>query len=55
MRNVHKILIGKSEGTRPLGIPRCRREIILKWILKTEYDVMDWIYLAQNMVQLQAV
>jgi len=26
MRNACKILIGKSEGKRPLGRPRCRRE-----------------------------
>jgi hypothetical protein len=30
MKYVYKILIGKSEGKRPLGRPR---RIILKWIL----------------------
>jgi hypothetical protein len=26
MRNTYKILIGKPEGKRPLGRPRCRLE-----------------------------
>jgi hypothetical protein len=26
MRNAYKILVGKSEGRRPLGRPRCRWE-----------------------------
>jgi hypothetical protein len=29
----YKILVGKPEGKRPLGRPRCRWEAILKWIL----------------------
>jgi hypothetical protein len=33
MRNANYILIGKLERKRPLGRPRRRREIILKWIL----------------------
>jgi hypothetical protein len=35
-----KILVGKSEGKRPLGIPRHRWMNILKWILERER--MDW-------------
>jgi hypothetical protein len=30
-RGVHKVLVGKPEGTRPLGRPRCRW-MILRWI-----------------------
>jgi hypothetical protein len=35
-RNAYRILVGKPEGTRPIGIP------ILKWILE-RYDGMGWI------------
>ena len=33
-RGVHKVLVGKPEGKRPLGRPRVDGRIILKWILK---------------------
>jgi hypothetical protein len=33
MRNAYKILVGKPEGKRPLGRPRHRWGIILKWSL----------------------
>jgi cell wall assembly regulator SMI1 len=49
IRNVYKILVGKPEGKRPLGRPRCR------WEDKTEMDLnevvlegIDWIHLAQG-------
>jgi hypothetical protein len=29
------IIVGKSEGRRPAGRPKCRWEIILKWSLET--------------------
>jgi hypothetical protein len=32
-RNAYRILVGKPEGKRPLGRPRCWW-IILKWILE---------------------
>ena len=31
-RGVYRVLVGKSEGKRPRGRPRCRWEVILKWI-----------------------
>ena len=31
-RGVHRVLVGKPEGKRPLGRPRRRWEIILRWI-----------------------
>jgi len=33
MRNVYRNLVGKPEGKRQLGRPRCRWEIILECIL----------------------
>jgi hypothetical protein len=33
-RNAYRILMGKPEGKRPLGRPRCRWGTILKWILE---------------------
>jgi len=29
-RGVHRVLVGKPEGKRPLGRPRCRWEVIIK-------------------------
>jgi hypothetical protein len=36
IRNVYKILVGKSEGKRLLGRPRCRRENNIKTDLKRD-------------------
>ena len=43
-RDVYRVLVGKHEGKRPLGKPRCRWEDIFKMDLH-EVDVggMDWI------------
>jgi hypothetical protein len=48
-RNAYRILVGKPEGTRPLGRPR------RKWVNKIKMDLgelgwdgMDWIDLAQD-------
>jgi hypothetical protein len=38
MSNAYRILVGKPEGKRPLGSPRRKGCIILKWIL----SVMGW-------------
>jgi hypothetical protein len=32
--NLYRVLVGKPEGKRPLGIPRCRRENNIKMDLK---------------------
>jgi hypothetical protein len=32
--NVYRLLVGKPEGKRPLGIPRCR------WILNIKMDLL---------------
>jgi hypothetical protein len=46
---VHRVLVGKPEGKRPLGRPRFR------WVDNIKMDLqevgwrdMDWIYLAQD-------
>jgi len=48
-RGVHRVLVGKLEGKRPLGRPRCR------WVDNIRTDLqemgcghMDWIGLAQD-------
>jgi hypothetical protein len=49
MRNAYKIWVGKREGKRPLGIPRCKREDNIRIDLReTEWEDMDWIHLAQD-------
>ena len=45
-RGAYRILVGKPEGRRPLGRPRRRWRIILKWILSNVGWVMDWMDLA---------
>jgi hypothetical protein len=55
-RNAYRILVGKSEGRRPLGRRRCR------WEDKTKLDLgeigrggMDWIDLAEDRDQWRAM
>jgi hypothetical protein len=48
-RGVYSILVGKSEGKRPLGRPRRRWEYNIKMVLQeVGCGGMDWIELAQN-------
>ena len=44
---VHRVLVGKSEGKRPLGRPRRRWGIILRWIFRKCEGVVGngWIWL----------
>ena len=48
-KDVYRALVGKHEGNRPVGRPRRRWGLILRWIFR-EWDVgrMDWIELAQD-------
>jgi hypothetical protein len=43
-RNAHRILVGKPEGKRPLGRPKCTCLDNIKMHLREiEWGVMDWI------------
>jgi hypothetical protein len=47
-RNVYRLLVGKSEGKRSLGRPRCRWIDNIKTdLLEIGVNVVDWIGLAQ--------
>ena len=48
-RGVYRVLVGKPEGKRPLGRPRCRWEDDIKMDLQeVGCGGMDWIELAQD-------
>ena len=48
-RGVHRVLVGKSEGNRPLGRPRHRWKDNIKMDLQEMgYGDVDWIELAQD-------
>jgi hypothetical protein len=51
-RGVHRVLVGKPEGKRPLGRPRRRWEDNIKMDLREiGIDGANWIRLAQDRVQ----
>ena len=48
-RGVHRVLVGKPEGKRPLGRPRRRREDNIKMDLQEVGGACgDWMELAQD-------
>ena len=48
-RGVHRVLVGKPEGKRPLGRPRCRWEDNIKTDLQEVGEGGgDWMELAQD-------
>jgi hypothetical protein len=48
-RNAYRILVGKLEGKRSLGRPRCRWVDNIKIdLLETGWGGVDWIGLAQD-------
>jgi hypothetical protein len=54
-RSVYRVLVGRSEGKRPLGRPRRRWEDNIKMDLReTGIDGENWIQLAQDRVQWRA-
>jgi hypothetical protein len=56
MRNADNILVGKTEGKRPLGRPRRRWEDDIKTDVKeVVWKVVDWIHLAQDRDQWRAL
>ena len=55
-RGVYRVLVGKPEGKRPLGIPRRRWEDNIKMDLQeVRCGGMDWIELAQDMARWRAL
>ena len=46
-RGVHRVLVGKPEGKRPLGRPRLDGRIILRWIFSKWEEVVGtgWSWL----------
>ena len=49
-RGIYGVLVGKLEGKRPLGRPRCRWEDNIKMDLqKVGLGGMDWFVLALDM------
>jgi hypothetical protein len=55
VRGVYRVLVGRSEGKRPLGRPRRRWEDNIKADLREiGIDGANWIRLAQNRVQWRA-
>jgi hypothetical protein len=52
---LYKVLVGKPEGKRPLGISRRRWEDGIRMDLKISFGGVDWIWLAQDEDQWQAV
>jgi hypothetical protein len=48
-RGVHRVLVGKPEGRRLLGRPRCRwKDNIKIYLQEVEWERMVWIDLAQD-------
>jgi hypothetical protein len=55
-RNVHRLLVGKPEGKRPLGRPRCRWIYNIKMdLLEMGLSVVDWNGLAQDRYRWRAL
>jgi len=52
MRGIYRILVGKTEGKRPIGRPRRRWEDNIKMDLhESGTEGMDWIDLVQEIVK----
>jgi len=47
-RGAHRVLVGKPGGRRPLGRPKHRWGMVLKWIFKKWGGGTDFIDLAQD-------
>jgi hypothetical protein len=55
-RNVYRLLVGKPEGMRPLGRPRCRWIYNIKMdLIEIGLNVEDWIGLAQDRYRWRAL
>jgi hypothetical protein len=52
MRTAYKLLVGNSEGKRPLKRPRRIWEDNIKMDLSDmDFDGVDWVHLAQDMIR----
>jgi hypothetical protein len=55
-RNVYRLFVGKPEGKRPLGRPKCRWIDNIKMdLLEIGFSVVDWIGLAQDSYRWRAL
>jgi hypothetical protein len=55
-KNMHRLLVGKPEGKRPLGRPRRRWIGNIKMdLLEIAVSVVDWIGLAQDRYRWRAL
>jgi hypothetical protein len=55
-RGVYTVLVGKPEGKRPLGRPKCRWEDNIRmYFQEVGCGGMDWIGLAQDRDRWQAI
>jgi hypothetical protein len=55
-KNVYRLLVGKPEGKRPLGRPRCRWIDNIKMdLLEIGLSVVCWIGLAQDRYRRRAL
>jgi hypothetical protein len=55
-KGAYRALVGKPEGGRPLGRPRCRWEDNIKMDLReVGWGSMEWINLAQDMDRWRAL
>jgi hypothetical protein len=55
-RNVYRLLVGKPEGRRPLGRPRCRWMDNIKIdLLEIRVSVVNWVGLAQDRYRWRAL
>jgi hypothetical protein len=55
-RNVYRLLVGKPEGKKPLGRPRCRWIDNIKMdLLEIGWSVVDWIGPAQGRYRWKAL
>jgi hypothetical protein len=49
MRSAYGILVGRPEGKRPLGRPRCRRVYNIRIGLREiRWEDVDWMHLAHD-------
>jgi predicted small integral membrane protein len=54
--NAYRLLVGKPEGKRPLGRPRCRRvDNIRMDLVEVGWGDVDWIGLAKDRNRWSAV